>query len=124
MSDANSPYEAVLADLRAKRAELDTAITAIERIMGTASTTAQAATGGGVSEGMFFGMSLTEAVVAYLRKIRRKQSAREIAEALEPRHAPFARPHRALRGPLTLPSPGRLTRVGVPDGMRPGAVPP
>ena len=88
--DQPNHYEAVLADLRAKRAELDTAIATIERVMGIATGatgTPQAAitaSGAGVvRDGMFFGLSLTEAAQAYLQAVRRKQSAREIAEALE-----------------------------------------
>lgn len=90
MVDHQNPYEAVLADLRAKKADLETAIATIERIMGLPSTSpANGASGatlqatGTVREGMFFGMSLTEAAKAYLQTVRRKQSAREIAEALE-----------------------------------------
>jgi hypothetical protein len=84
MTDQN-PYLAVLADLKAKRSELDTAIAAIERIMGVSSSAEQinAPIGSGVREGMFFGMSLTEAAKTYLSTVRKKQSAREIAEALE-----------------------------------------
>jgi len=66
-------YGAVLADLKAKRAGLDQAISAIEALV----------SGSAVRPGMFQGMSLTEAAVAYLRFVKEKQSIREIAAALE-----------------------------------------
>lgn len=90
MADSTNPYEAVLADLRAKRAELDAAIVTIEKVMGIASAVGSASgsstaigVSGSVTEGMFFGMNLTEAARKYLHGVRKKQSAREIAEALE-----------------------------------------
>jgi hypothetical protein len=80
-------YQAVLADLKAKRAGLDQAIAAIEQIIGvsTSTTPATVELGPGVTikPGMFHGMSLTEAAVAYLRVTKQKRSIRDIADALE-----------------------------------------
>ena len=81
---AGIDYAMVLADLKAKRADLDAAIAGIERMLG-------AATGGVISfEGLpadvqpdsFFGMSIIEGTKKFLAMKKRPQTTQEIADAL------------------------------------------
>ena len=82
-------YEAVLVDLRARRASIDAAIAAIEQFQ-----TALAGQPGegiavrqmdptSISEDAFFGLSIVEAAKKYLGMVKRKQSIKEIADALD-----------------------------------------
>jgi hypothetical protein len=87
-------YEAVLADLEAKRAVLDSAIAALRQV---ANAGGQLLPVGGLSGGggdkaidpasirddAFFGLSIGEAGKKYLQMVKRKQSVKEIADALE-----------------------------------------
>jgi len=90
MSDTNDAYEAVLADLRAQRDQLDAAIAVLERRPGITPGSATAppnSTGSVVAVGLpsdaFFGMGLQEAIKKYLSMVKRKQSPKEIMDALE-----------------------------------------
>jgi hypothetical protein len=89
MSDENVSYEAVLADLRAKRDRLDSAIRAIEELMGVATDITPAAAAraavelGTVQEDTFLGMSTPAAAEKYLRMVKRPKETGEIAEALQ-----------------------------------------
>lgn len=89
---------AVLDDLRARRAALDAAIASLEQLVGLGfadvpgagvSGSAGATTAGKTVEpsqvpgDAFFGLSIVEAAKRYLAMVRRKQSARDIADALE-----------------------------------------
>jgi hypothetical protein len=87
-------YGLFLADLEAKRAALDQAITSIRAIMaagalsGTlgdsaALSPAIPATGGEVPVGAFLGRSIAEAARLCLQIVKRKMTTREIAEALK-----------------------------------------
>jgi len=82
-------YEAVLTDLRAKRASLDVAIAGIEQLqaVGTGSADLGAATKvidpASIPDDAFFGLSVVEAAKKYLGIVKRKQSVQEIADALE-----------------------------------------
>jgi hypothetical protein len=82
-------YEAVLADLEAKRNELDTAISTIRRILGKPIEPRNRPDSSKKEEAPallgheYFGMGVGEAAKKYLEAIRRPQSVKEIADALE-----------------------------------------
>jgi hypothetical protein len=91
---ANEPvnYEAVLADLEAKKSELERAIATIRGVMGLAATGPADPTKGGpggggghpVPEGGdFLGMSIPEATKAHLIRTRKPLSTKAIMSALE-----------------------------------------
>lgn len=89
-------YEAVLADLEAKRAALDQAIASLRSLMGGGALAINASDsivgmadsvslslhGGEVPAGAFHGKSVPEAAKLYLSLVKQKKSTREIAEAL------------------------------------------
>ncbi len=83
-------YEAVLADLRAKRASLDDAITAIEKVQRLGATTsgdgitaAKTIDPSSIPDDAFFGLSIVEAAKKYLGLVKKKQTIKEIADALD-----------------------------------------
>lgn len=79
-------YEQVLTDLKARRAQLDSAISAIEQIMGSitaAVPSLKAPELSDIAEDAFHGMSIADATKKYLGLVRRKQSTKEIMAALE-----------------------------------------
>jgi hypothetical protein len=90
-------YAAILADLEAKRATLDNAITSLRAVfasgaLGQASegttldfsspSVSGALHGGEIPAGAFLGKSIPEAVRAYLSLVKKKQTTREITDAL------------------------------------------
>ena len=89
MSDQPINYEAVLADLKARRAQLDSAISAIEGITGQTGTTPSGGPGGGSYVGgapahdAFIGMSIPEATKKHLTAVRKKLPTQDIMTALE-----------------------------------------
>jgi hypothetical protein len=90
MSDQAINYEAVLADLEARRAQLDSAIAAIRQIMGQLGGVGLVppASGASVPSGTlqhdaFIGMSIPEAAKKYLASVRRKLSTQDLMTALE-----------------------------------------
>jgi hypothetical protein len=90
MSDLPINYEAVLADLKARRTQLDSAISAIEGIIiGQTGTGPSGGPGGGSYAGnvpphdAFIGMSIPEAAKKHLAAMRRKLSTQEIMTALQ-----------------------------------------
>jgi hypothetical protein len=82
-------YEAVLADLRAKKAQIETAIAAIEMISATTGGGGNPTGGGGggggvtVGSGDYLGMSIPEAAKKHLASVRKKLSTQDIMHALE-----------------------------------------
>jgi hypothetical protein len=82
-------YAAVLADLKAKRADLDVAIAGIERMVGLATAAQGAASidvtqhGSDVEPDSFFGMSIADAAKKFLAMKKKPQTTADIAEALE-----------------------------------------
>ena len=94
-------YDAVIADLEAKRAafnaSIDGAINGIRHVLsaiavlpvapGVAPHIPSTAVVGGqpsaVTPDVFFGLSLAEAVIKYLQIVKKQQTTREIADALE-----------------------------------------
>jgi len=87
MADENINYEAVLADLRAKRERLDAAISGIEAMLGLggleAPSEATASLGTQVNEDSFLGMSMPAAVEKYLRIVKKPQTTPQIAAGLK-----------------------------------------
>ncbi len=90
MSDSVSvDYEAVLADLRAKRDRLDAAISGIESMLGirglsgtTPKQTEQASPSASLGPGAFLGMTIVDAAKKYLAHKRQSQRTEEILNAL------------------------------------------
>jgi hypothetical protein len=83
-------YEAVLVDLEGKRDALEAAIAAVRTIMQMGAHIGVAVAGAGrqvdpqnLPNDAFFGLSIGEAAKKYLNIVKRKQSTREIADALE-----------------------------------------
>src|SRR5262245_13475970 len=87
-------YQAVLADLEARRTAfnraIDSTIAGIRQILAASGTDlGDVPTSSGITasaaliEGGFLGMSLVDAAKKQLRAVRRKQTNREIADALE-----------------------------------------
>jgi hypothetical protein len=95
MSTPPVDYEAVLADLEAKKAHLESAIAAIRAIagmsgLGGAPTPGSPSGGGGgsiaggkIAPDAFLGKSIPEAAKMYLTNMRRKLSTQELMEAME-----------------------------------------
>jgi hypothetical protein len=84
-SDTAVNYEAVLSDLKAKRAAIDSAIAAIEAILGQGSSIPVPTIQGPTAEirpDSFFGMSIPEAAKKFLVMSKKPRSTQEIAEAL------------------------------------------
>lgn len=79
-------YEAVLADLEARKVQLDSAIVAIKMIMAQGGSS-PSPNGGGSSTSTgpsdFLGMSIPEATKKYLTASRQKRSTQDVMKALE-----------------------------------------
>ena len=73
----------MLADLRAKRNELDELITSLERVAGAAATEDRGEGGGVVLSDTFFNMTTVKAIQACLSISRRPQTTKQIADTLE-----------------------------------------
>jgi hypothetical protein len=91
-------YAAIVADLEAKRAALDNAISSLKTVLisgalgpseGTsyvnlaATIVSGAAPSGEIPDGAFHGKSIPEGIRLYLELMRKKQTAREIADGLK-----------------------------------------
>jgi|HubBroStandDraft_5_1064220.scaffolds.fasta_scaffold459249_2 hypothetical protein len=83
-------YDAVLAELRAERDVLDTAIELLERMAAipsaetrTSQPRTESAQAQELADDSFFGMSIPDAIKKYLRIVKKKQSVNTIAKALE-----------------------------------------
>jgi hypothetical protein len=88
MSDQPINYDAVLADLKARRTQLDSAISAIEAITGQAGTSPSGPGGGGYVGGApahdaFIGMSIPDAAKKHLTAMRKKQSTQDLMAAMQ-----------------------------------------
>lgn len=84
-STSFDPYEAVLADLKARRDQLDQAIEAIEAIRGGASVSGVAVPPGAPAEGpgAYLGMSISDAAKKLLAARRQPLRNPEIAQAFK-----------------------------------------
>lgn len=93
IADKADPYAIVLADLRAQRDRIDTAIAALEGLRGSAGshakqTSASAAeppelNGGSISEGLLLGMSIADATIKVLSLRKRKMTTPEVLADLK-----------------------------------------
>lgn len=97
MSSENIDLGAVIALLESKRAALDSAINALRAVVATGAMGAApegatvdftmpfsaSGSSGGIPDGAFHGKSLPEAIRLYLELMRKRQTAREIAEGLK-----------------------------------------
>jgi hypothetical protein len=88
MDNGEINYDAVLADLEAKKAAIDEAIAGIRRMMGQGQTIPTGGAGKTINpkaipSDAFFGMSIPDAVRKYLSIVRKPHTAKQIAEALE-----------------------------------------
>jgi len=90
MSDQPINYEAVLADLEARKAQIEAAIVGIRLVMGQSSAGPSGPTGGGSpyagstpAHDAFIGMSIPEAAKKYLNTVRKKLSTQELMTAME-----------------------------------------
>ena len=92
MSQEPIDYEAVLLDLEAKRAAIEAAIAAVRLAVSTGAQVAMGSSATGATRPIdptsipgdaFFGLSIGEAAKKYLTIVKRKQSVREIADALD-----------------------------------------
>ncbi|HKS66390.1 MAG TPA: hypothetical protein VJR26_04075 [Candidatus Acidoferrales bacterium] len=73
-------YKAVLADLEAKKQQIEQAIAAIRMI---ATDAAPGPHSGGTGPSAFLGMSIPDATKKHLSAVRQKQSTQEVIKALE-----------------------------------------
>jgi hypothetical protein len=81
-------YEAVLADLEARKAKLETMIAGVREFLGQTATSPSGGPGGGISPAgkpahdAFIGMSIPEAAKKHLSAVRRKLPTQELMNAL------------------------------------------
>ncbi len=88
MENGEINYEAVLADLEAKKAAIDEAIAGIRRMMGQGQAVSTGVSGkminpNAIPSDAFFGMSIPEAIRKYLGIVRKPRTTKDISEALE-----------------------------------------
>ena len=89
MSDQPINYEAVLADLEARKAQIESAIAGIRVMLGQSGTSPSGGPGGGGYVGgtpahdAFIGMSIPEAAKKHLTTVRKKLSTQELMTAME-----------------------------------------
>lgn len=78
-------YQAVLADLKKRRDDMDRAIAALEMIVAgqTGSAPGSLVDEANIPSDAFFGMTIREAVKKYLGIVKRKKPLHEIVKALE-----------------------------------------
>jgi hypothetical protein len=77
-----NPYEAVIADLEARKAQIEATITNLKAIAAQAGLPSGPSGGGGLGPGAFLGMSIPEATKKYLSNARGKKSTQEVIDAL------------------------------------------
>ncbi len=95
MSAEKIDYAAIIADLEAKRAALDNAITSLralagldtignaDRLTATFAMPFAASGAGEIPDGAFHGKTIPDAIRLYLELMRKKQTAREISDGLK-----------------------------------------
>lgn len=90
MSDQPINYEAVLADLENRKAQIEAAIAGIRLVMGQPGTAPSGPSGGGGGytgaappHDAFIGMSIPEAAKKHLTAVRKKLSTQDLMTALE-----------------------------------------
>jgi hypothetical protein len=83
---ADADYQAVLADLKKRRGDLDAAILAVEGIiasLGLSTTSTKIRSAEGVPTDAFLSLTIPEAAIKYLGLVRSAQSVAQIWEALK-----------------------------------------
>jgi len=89
MSDQSINYEAVLADLENRKAQIEAAIAGIRLVMGQPGTAPSGPGGGGGYSGAtpahdaFIGMSIPDAAKKHLTAVRKKLSTQDLMTAME-----------------------------------------
>ena len=98
MSGEKIDYAAIIADLEAKRAALDTAIASLKAVASFSTVgpvegmsymnlavdvRSPSASGGGVPDGAFHGKSIPSAIKLYLELVNKKQTPKEISDGLK-----------------------------------------
>jgi hypothetical protein len=92
MSTPTIDYEAVIADLEAKKAHLETMIAGLRSVAGMAGLGAPPSGGPGgstpysdgkIASDAFFGKSIPDAAVIHLGNVRRKLSTQQLMDAME-----------------------------------------
>jgi hypothetical protein len=119
-------YEAVLADLEAKKTSIEAAIAGIRQMLnlgaqlGVGSAGTKGVESNAVESDTFFGMSIGEGAKKYLRMIKRKQTAAKIAEALEAggfQHTSKSFPNTVRTTLLRMAVDGDVVQVGKEWGL-------
>jgi DNA-binding transcriptional regulator LsrR (DeoR family) len=87
-TDTQIDYEAVLADLKERRAKLDVAIAGIEAMLGSSigdamASEARAIVPRDISDDTFLGMGIGDAARKFLTMMKRPQTTPQIADALK-----------------------------------------
>lgn len=89
MATGNINYNAVLADLEARRAQIESAIAAVKTILASVGSLGEGSTGGVITSleniptGAFLRLSIADATKKFLDMVKTKQSTPRITEALE-----------------------------------------
>jgi hypothetical protein len=83
MANEQVNYKAVLADLEAKKAQIESAIAAIKMIAAQGGSLSGSAVAGTVEPGVFLKMSIPDAAKKLLEIRRQKQSTQAVIDALE-----------------------------------------
>jgi hypothetical protein len=77
-----NPYEAVIADLEARKAQIELTIANLKAIAAQSGTPIGGPGGGNLGPSAFLGMSIPDAAKAHLSAVKQKKSTQEIIEAL------------------------------------------
>jgi len=83
MANEPSGYDAILADIDARIAKLQTTREGILELMAASGTTPGSGPGGKIAHDAFLKMSIPEATKKYLGSVRAKKSTQEVMKALE-----------------------------------------
>jgi hypothetical protein len=88
MTNGNINYSAVLADLESRRAQIESAITAVKTILASAGVLSNGTAEGVINpddipRGAFLRLSIADATKKYLDMVKTKQSVPQITQALE-----------------------------------------
>ena len=119
-------YEAVLADLEAKRSAFDAAITGIRQILnlgaqnGLVGIAPRQVEAGEIPSDAFFGLGIGEGAKKYLGIVKRKQSAVQIADALDKgglQHTSKFFPNTVRTALMRLAADGEVVQVGKEWGL-------
>jgi hypothetical protein len=83
MTDSMNLYEAIIADLEGRKAQIEVTIANLKAIAAQSSMPLPTGpSGGGVGPSAFLGMSIPEAAKKHLSAVKQKKSTQELIEAL------------------------------------------